>query len=245
MMHKTNAHWEAGATPGPELIARVGRMIGEMAEARVLRAAEGLRASSQGVRLRFSGGRRTVTPGPFTGSKELPASFTILRLESLEQAIEWASRFARVVGDVEIDIRPVTEPWDIGMAAKPDGLTTRRFMAIRKADARTEAGSPLTPNQVAAMATLVEDMTKAGVLLAAEEFQRSAKGARLEFSRGKHTITDGPFTESKELIAGFVILEAQSLQEMLGWAPRYAAAVGDVELDILPLVERPDALPPR
>jgi hypothetical protein len=73
IMHRTTPHWEAGAIPGPELIARVGKMIGDLAESGALRAAEGLRPSSEGVRLGFSGGKRTVTKGPLTGSNELPA----------------------------------------------------------------------------------------------------------------------------------------------------------------------------
>ena len=75
MMHRTNAHWEAGAAPSLELIARVGKLMGAMAEARVLVGAEGLRASSQGVRLQFFGSKRTVTKGPFSASNELPAGF--------------------------------------------------------------------------------------------------------------------------------------------------------------------------
>lgn len=118
IMHKTNAHWESGAIPSPELIARVGTLLGELAKAGVLLGAEGLRASSEGVRLRFSAGTRTVINGPFEGDHELAAGFSILRTRSLEDAIEWATRQAHVLGDVEIDIRPVTEPWDIGMVRR-------------------------------------------------------------------------------------------------------------------------------
>src|SRR5262245_4117597 len=109
VMHKTEARWEAGAIPDPELIARVGKLVGEFAKAGVLLGGEGLRASSQGVRLRSSGGARTTTPGPFTPSNELPAGFTLVRTTSLDEAAAWASRLADIVGDVEIDIRPITE----------------------------------------------------------------------------------------------------------------------------------------
>ena len=71
IMHKTNAHWESGAIPSPELIARVGTLLGELAKAGVLLGAEGLRASSEGVRLRFAAGTRTVINGPFEGDNEL------------------------------------------------------------------------------------------------------------------------------------------------------------------------------
>jgi hypothetical protein len=239
MMHRTNPHWEAGAAPSPELCARVGKMIGDMAAAGVLLGAEGLRASSQGVRLRFSRGKRTVTKGPFEGSNELPAGFAILRLETIDEAIGWASRFAAVVGDVEIDIRPVTEPWDLGMAPKPEGLSTRRFMVMHKADAAFEAGVPPSPERAAGMGRLIEETTRAGVLLVAEGFEPSSKGVRFRFAGGKHTVTDGPFTESKELVGGYVILGTRSLREAMEWAPRYGAEVGCPELDLRPLAERP------
>ena len=119
IMHKTNAHWESGAIPSPELIARVGRLLGDLAKAGVLVSAEGLRPSSEGVRLRLSAGTRTVSTGPFDGGNELPGAFSIVRARSIDEAIEWASRQAEVLGDSEVDIRPVTEPWDIGMAPRP------------------------------------------------------------------------------------------------------------------------------
>ena len=79
IMHRTNAHWESGAVPGPELIARVGTLLGELAKTDALLGAEGLRASSQGVRLKFVGGSRTVINGPFEGDNELATGFSILR----------------------------------------------------------------------------------------------------------------------------------------------------------------------
>ena len=235
LMHKSSPRWEAGATPSPELIARVGTMIGEMAQAGALLGAEGLRATSQGVRLAFAGGARNVTKGPFPGANELIAGFMIVRTGSLDEAIEWATRFAGVVGDVEIDIRPVTEPWDLGMTPKPAGLTTRRFMVMHKADRRSEAGIPPTPQQAAELEKLVDAMKTAGVLLSAEWMQPSSKGVRFVFAGGRRTMTDGPFAESKELIAGFVILRVESMREAIAWAPRYAEAVGDIELDVLAL----------
>src|SRR5580765_934549 len=92
IMHKTNAHWESGAIPSPELVARVGALIGELAHAGVFLGGEGLSASSEGVRLKFAAGTRTVIAGPFEGINELPAGFSILRTRSLEDAIEWATR---------------------------------------------------------------------------------------------------------------------------------------------------------
>jgi hypothetical protein len=232
IMHKTNAHWESGAIPSPELIARVGALIGELAKANLLLAAEGLRASSQGVRLVFEAGVRTITRGPFQGDNELPAGFSILRVQSLDQAIEWASRQAEVLGDVEIDIRPVTEPWDIGMLPRPEKLTTRRYMVLRKATAATEAGQPLSPQQREAMARLIDETQRTGTHLATQTLRPSARGRRYKNSRDGGRVIDGPFTESKELIAGYVIVGADSLEDASRWATRYIDAVGADEVDL-------------
>ena len=83
--------------------------------------------------------RAPSSDGPFEGDNELAAGFSILRARSLKEAIEWATREADVLGDVEIDIRPVTEPWDIGMSAPPADVSTRRYMVLRKATPATEA----------------------------------------------------------------------------------------------------------
>ena len=74
-----------------------------------------LRSSALGVRLEFAGGQRTVTKGPLVGENELIAGFAVMRFRTLDEAVEWASRFAGVVGEVLLDIRPATEPWYIGL----------------------------------------------------------------------------------------------------------------------------------
>jgi len=231
VMHKTNAHWESGAIPGPELIARVGALLGALAKEGVLLGAEGLRASSQGARLSSAGGTRTVEDGPFRGGNELPAGFTILHAASLAEAVAWAERQAEALGDAEIDVRPVTEAWDIGVAPRPADLSTRRYMLLRKADAATEAGGPPAPRE-AALARVVEEAARRGVLVAAETMRPSARGRRYRNSDGRVTATDGPFAESKELIAGYVVVSAPSLEEAGRLALDYVEAVGAEEVDV-------------
>jgi hypothetical protein len=232
LMHKTNPRWEAGEIPSPELIARVGALIGELAEAGVMQAGEGLRASSEGVRLRFSGGACTATPGPFRGENELPAGFSIVKTATLDEAVEWATREAAILGDVEIDVRPVTEAWDIGMMPKPADVTTRRYMALRKATPASEAGEAPTAAQQAGLARLVDEGTRTGVFLATETMQPSVRGRRYKNSRDGVGFTDGPFTESKELIAGYVIVRVGSLEEASRWARRYIETVEADEVDV-------------
>ncbi len=237
MMHKADENSEADVPPSPELLVSMGKLMEEMAKAGVLLAGEGLQPSSKGVRLKFSGGKRTVTRGPFTGSNELIAGFAIVRVESMEKAIEWASRLAKVVGDVEIDIGPLKEPWDLGLCPKPDGQMTR-FMMMYKADESSEAGVSPTSE---VMEKWTQDMVEAGVLLSAEALQPSSKSARLNFAGGERTVHDGPFTESKELIGGFCMLQVKLKEEAIEWGSRFAKTLrdarveGDLEIDICPL----------
>src|SRR5262249_45457148 len=186
----------------------------------------------QGVRIRFSGGTRAVTPGPFHGEHELPAAFTILRVGSIDEAVEWASREAEILGDGEIDIRPVTEPWDIGMAPAPIDRKTRRYMILRKASTASEAGTAPPATQRTRLSRLIEEAKKAGVHVATETMKPSARGRRYSNSRGGVTFFDGPFVESKELLGGYVIVLASSLDEAHRWAQLYMDAVPASEVDL-------------
>src|SRR6266496_3404991 len=95
-----------------------------------------------------------------------------------------------------------------------------RFMAIVKADRDSEAGVLPSTELLADMGKFNEEMAKAGVLLAAEGLQPSSKGARVKFSKGKRTVIDGPFTETKELIAGYWLLQVKSKEEAIEWIRR-------------------------
>src|SRR5712692_5634701 len=97
---------------------------------------------------------------------------------------------------------------------------TMRFMMLVKANKDSEAGVLPSKELIAAMGRFNEEMAKAGVMLAAEGLQSSSKGARIKFSGGKRTVTDGPFTETKELLAGFWLIQAKSKAEAIEWAKR-------------------------
>jgi hypothetical protein len=105
-----------------------------------------------------------------------------------------------------------------------------RFMIIRKADADTEAGVMPTEEQLAAMTAYNEELLRAGVLLAGEGLHPSAAGARITFRGGTPTIVDGPFTEAKELIAGFTMIEVRSREEAIEWVKRWPEADAELEL---------------
>ena len=231
-MHKTSPRWEAGATPSPQLVARVGALIGDLAKQKRLLAGEGLRASSQGVRLRFSGGARTILRGPFAGEHELPSGFSIVRAKSIASSIDWASRQAAALGDVEIDIRPVTEAWDIGMVPAPADVATRRYMVMRKATPGTESGATPSPPERSALERLIEETTKNGVHLVTETMRPSRKGRRYINSKDGVSVFDGPFAETKELLAGYIIVSAESIDDVDQLARRYLDVVEAGEVDV-------------
>jgi hypothetical protein len=109
---------EAGVLPDEKLLAEMTKYNGELAKAGVLLAGEGLQASSKGVRVKFSGNKRTLRDGPFAETKELVAGFWLWQVKSKEEAIEWAKRIPFQEGEVEI--RQVFEAEDFGPAFTPE-----------------------------------------------------------------------------------------------------------------------------
>ncbi len=105
-----------------------------------------------------------------------------------------------------------------------------RFMMIVKANKDSEAGVLPTEEQLAEMAKYNEELVKAGVLLAAEGLHASAKGARVRFSGAKRTVIDGPFTEAKELIAGFWLIQVKTKEEAIEWTKRVPFEESEIEV---------------
>ena len=114
-----------------------------------------------------------------------------------------------------------------------------RFMVIVKANKDSEAGVLPSTEILTAMGKFNEELVKAGVMLAGEGLQPSSKGKRVRFSGGKHTITDGPFTESKELIAGFWLWQVRSMEEAIEWLKR-SPFDGGTEIEIRQVFEADD-----
>ena len=115
-----------------------------------------------------------------------------------------------------------------------------RFMLIRKADRNTEAGALPSEALLAAMGKYNEEMVKAGVMLAGDGLKPSAHGARVKFTNGQPSVTDGPFAETKELIAGYSIIQVKSKAEAIEWVKRWPRLDGDVEIEIRPMFELED-----
>jgi hypothetical protein len=111
-----------------------------------------------------------------------------------------------------------------------------RFLSIYKT---AERDVPPSAEHMAEMGKFCEEMAKAGVLLATEGCLPSAKGARVRLSGGKQTVTDGPFTESKELVAGFALLEVKSKEEAIELTKRFLKLAGDGECELRQVYDAP------
>jgi hypothetical protein len=133
----------------------------------------------------------------------------------------------------------------IDAACRPNSVNRRekmRFMIIRKADTETEANVMPTQELLAEMGSYMESMVKAGVMLAGDGLASSAKGARVKFHGGKPMIIDGPFSETKELVAGFSIIQVGSRQEAIDWVKKWPQidGHGEVEIEIRQILEADD-----
>jgi hypothetical protein len=116
-----------------------------------------------------------------------------------------------------------------------------RFMVIVKATPESEAGVLPGTELLAAMGKYNEELARAGVMLAGEGLQPSSKGARVKFSGSRRTVIDGPFTETKELVAGFWILQCKSTEEAIEWVKRCPNPMeGESEIEIRQIYEADD-----
>jgi hypothetical protein len=231
IMHKNDPHTEAGAKPPMELVQQMGALIGEFAQQGRFIDGAGLGRSATRTRLTFREGRCSVKHGPYRGERELPASTLLLKVRTRDEALGWAERYGRILGDGELELGKVNEAWDIGLAPEPENPPLQ-ILLIDKADAATEAGGR-SAKQKAELTRLKTEMTKAGVLVRELHLRPSAKGKRLQFTNNDLKVTDGPFAESKELIGGFAVMDFADSDEAIAMCRRYAAILGGtLEIDV-------------
>jgi hypothetical protein len=237
MLVKAAKGFEAGLWPDEKLRPEMAKWYEELVKAGARLESARLQPSAQGVRVRYANGKFAVTDGPFAESKELIAGFCLIQVKSREEAVEWAKRVPFEEG--EIELRPLYELFDfpVDPAEKPAGWRekeeqlraapparkpgTIRYMGIIKADKDTEAGVLPDEKGLAAMGAFLEEGAKSRVFLAGDGLQPSSKGARVRFSGSKRMVTDGPFAETKELVAGYVILQFASKAEAIEWTKRF------------------------
>ena len=231
IMHKNDANTEAGNPPPMELVHKMGAFIGEYAQAGQFIDGAGLGASKTRTRLVFRNGQCTVKHGPYRGGRELPSATLLLKVRTREEAIGWAERYGSILGDGELEVGKVNEPWDIGLIPPPENPPLQMLL-IEKADASTEGGGR-NAQQKAALARLKSEMTQAGVLVRSYTLKPSATAKRLTFTNNNLQVTDGPFAESKELIGGFAIMDLSGMDATIAMCRRYAEILGGtLEIDI-------------
>lgn len=258
MMIKSDEQSETGALPDQKVFDAMNQFNQALVDSGALLGAEGLLPSSEGAIIRVRNGKATVTDGPFAESKELIAGYWIIKAKSLDEAVAWAKRCFRTVekvagpqgdGTGEIEVRqifeledfPVNESesgWRESEAAERETPSVqpkpglKQFIGFVMANKDTEAGVMPTEAALAAMGAYNEVAIKRGMMLSGEGLQPSSKGAKVRYSNGKLTVVDGPFTEAKELIAGYSVMQAKSLEEVVEVAKRWPQEAGDVELRI-------------
>jgi len=232
VMHKVDVNMEAGVPPDHELVKNMGRLVGESLKQGIFIDGAGLHRSARRVRLRCKDGRCDVERGPYQGENELVASMALIRIDSIDAAVEQAQRFGVALGEAEIEIGPVVEPWDLTGSSKPADVKGEQFLLLFKGDPDYERGQEIAPARADAVAQLDDELASEGVLLKRHRIAPSSTGKRLAGPERNRTWTDGPFMESKELIAGFSILEVPSLADAITWADRYAAILVDNEIDV-------------
>jgi len=229
-MHKVDAKMEAGQRPGPELIQQMGQLIGRSLKAGIFKDGAGLHRSATRARVTFdASGGASVERGPYSGSNELVASMVLVSLPTgIERAVELATELGKAAGGREIEVGPVVEGWDLNGSERPLDAP-HRFLLLVKGDAAFEAGASQRPPAVAA---LLDQWKRDGVLANESTLRPTKTAARSSVVGGKRQWTDGPFAESKELIAGFSVLELPSIEEAKEFTAEFAAIIGDNQIDI-------------
>ena len=214
-----------------EVVEQMGAFVGGHAKAGRFVDGAGLSTTSTRTRLLFRDGRCTVKHGPYRGEHELPAATLLLKVRTRDEAIGWAERYGKILGDGELELGKVTEPWDLGLMPEPENPPLQMLL-IDKADAATEAGGR-SPKQKADLTRLATEMTKAGVLVRLLKLEPSATARRLLFKRNDLRVLDGPFAESKELLGGFCVMELGDMDEAIALCRRYAEILGGtLEIDV-------------
>lgn len=227
------ASFAGGAAPGRG--AALARLLASLREAGVLRLAGELLPTSRGARLVFDGGAWSTQPGPFGAPGEVVAAFALIDVRDRVEALAWAARWPAVEGQ-EVEVREAgcsagCAGFDLTAGAAPDGR--QRFMVLLKSDREQELDVHPPPGIIAAMMRHNEEGARAGIVLAGEGLQPSSKGSRLRFAGGRHSLFDGPFTEAKELVAGFWLIEVASLDVACDWARQYPyPRRGRVEVEV-------------
>jgi hypothetical protein len=241
IIRKADAATEAATPPSAARFDDMERYHQALADRGRLGLALGLRPSSRAVRLRLWPGGESISDGPFAESKELVAGFTIVQASSKQEALalllgplgRWPASDADAGGEVLLEVRETGCPG--GCAQVPPALEGdgERYVILLRSDAGTEGDRVPPQHKLDALNAFNAAQAGAGVLLAGDGLKSSARGAKVHLKGGRASVIDGPFAEAKELIAGFWMIGAASMQDAIAWARTLPYPTGpEVEVEI-------------
>jgi hypothetical protein len=115
-----------------------------------------------------------------------------------------------------------------------------RILGLLKSDASAERGDPPSPELMAKMGTFMEEVNKAGILVATDGLLPSSQGKRVRLAGGKVTVVDGPFAETKELVASYALFQVKSMDEAIEWTARFLKVLGEGECELRPIFDASD-----
>ncbi|RSZ58118.1 hypothetical protein HF313_31850 [Massilia atriviolacea] len=241
LLRRSDPALEAGQPPSAAARAALAAYTRQMAEAGILHGCEHFLPSASGVRLSLADGRAAVLDGPFPRTQELIAGFAVIDVASREAALDWAARWPPGDGGpAEVEVRLSGCPGgcvDVHAAAGPDA-EGQRFAILLRSNRALEDEAAVARERLDALDAHNAAEARAGVLLGADGLRASAFGARVRLASGKLTVVDGPFTEIKEMIAGYWLIRAPSLAHAIAWAKRNPYPDGPpVEVEIRQLAE--------
>jgi hypothetical protein len=240
---------ESFEPPNPELITAMEAFNTALKDAGAWVDADGLQPSSAGFRLANSGGEITIDDGPFTDLAEVLYGYWLISVPDRDAAVEWARKvpFESVdspshTGSVEI--RRIMELDDIPVSGEETGWredevemrqqevpvrdpSKQRWLMMFMADARSEAGELPEEKVFAEMGALIGGLVADGVWIGGEGLTPSRDGARVVYDNGIRSVLDGPFAETKELVAGYGIVQVGSRAEVEEIASRGARVNGE------------------
>ena len=240
IIRKADAATEAGLPPAPGAVEDMERFNRQFADEGRLGLALGLRQSAYAVRLKLGPDGESITDGPFTETRELVAGFTIIEADSKEAALErlrhWPVSDALATGEVVLELRETGCPGgcaDVASSMAENDDSAGRYVILLRSDEDAERDAVPPQAMLDALDAFNETEAEAGVLIAGDGLMASARGARVRIGSGGASVIDGPFAEAKELVAGYWMIRAASLDDAIAWARKLPYPTGpEVEVEI-------------
>jgi hypothetical protein len=222
------------------------RFHAALAQAGVLRDAVLLRPDAEGARIHFQAGRpATIERGPFADAHGL-AAFCAIETASRQEALDWLERWSpRDTWGARLELRESGCPGGVmTVMADQDARDPARgrYAILLRSNAHLDAELAAPQPRLDAMTRRNEAGLASGVLLAGEGLKGSARGSRMHVARGLRSLTDGPFTEVKEMVAGYWVIQARDIAEAIEWVRTYPYPVDDAVVDVRVVEEN---RPPR